>query len=77
MCLPLHQTVESVPKKTIDIQLQNQSGVSIHQWFECPYQEKQILSVDHTGCLSVNSIRLNGGLLSSNGTDLLWNENSV
>jgi len=33
-------------------------GVSINEGFEGSYQEKQILSVDHTGCLSVNSIKL-------------------
>lgn len=32
-------------------------GVSINTNFEGQYQEKQILSVDNTGCLSVNSIK--------------------
>lgn len=52
-------------------------GVSINKDFEGSYQEKQILSVDHTGCLSVNSIRLNEGLLTSNGEDLFWNGKKI
>jgi hypothetical protein len=39
-------------------------GVSIHQGSEGSYQEKQILSVDHTGCLSVNSIQLGNNSIS-------------
>lgn len=47
-------------------------GVSINTNFEGQYQEKQILSVDNTGCLSVNSIKLGNNILKINKHELFY-----